>query len=98
MTYCDQVREHGFAVLPGLIADATLNALASALTGLERDDSAVRTRGASRATYAVRNLLTLLPVVRTIAESPPLSDIGTGVLGAGSFPVRRLLFDKTPEA
>lgn len=88
----------GYAVLPAQVSAETLDALTAALSELDRGDGAVRRRGESRATYAIRNLITLVPAVAELANSPAFLEIAVRVLGEGAFPVRGLLFDKTPEA
>jgi hypothetical protein len=48
--------------------------------------------------YAVRDLLSLVPAVRTLADSPEVRGLVEPVLGSDARPVRGLLFDKTPGA
>ena len=48
--------------------------------------------------YAVRDLLALVPAVRTLADSPEVRALVEPVLGIDARPVRGLLFDKTPGA
>ena len=55
----------------------------------------VRSRGG---VYAVRNLLRLSPVINELAHSTKLSSIVEENLSKSAFPVRGLLFDKTPMA
>lgn len=98
MDYAAHVTAHGYAILPNQLTPETLDALIAALGELDRTDGAVRRRGESRATYAIRNLLTLVPEVQRLAASAPILEIAQNVLGHGAFPVRGLLFDKTPEA
>lgn len=98
MDYAAHVAAYGYAVLPNQVSPETLDALAAALAELDRTDGAVRRRGESRATYAIRNLLTLVPEVQRLASTPRLLEIAQSTLGDGAFPVRGLLFDKTPEA
>jgi ectoine hydroxylase-related dioxygenase (phytanoyl-CoA dioxygenase family) len=48
--------------------------------------------------YAVRNLMAAVPAVAELATSPALRALVEPVLGGRAFPVRALLFDKTPGA
>ena len=48
--------------------------------------------------YGVRDLLSQVPEVRQIAESPQVMEIVTAVIGSRAFAVRGLFFDKTPTA
>src|SRR4030095_8153867 len=48
--------------------------------------------------YAMRNLLSLVPQVRDLASSASIRRLVEAVLGPGAYPVRGLLFDKTPDA
>ena len=48
--------------------------------------------------YAVRNLMAAVPAVAELAASSGVRGCVEPVLGSGAFPVRALLFDKTPGA
>ena len=92
MIWQDSLATQGYAVLPG--ADAvTVNAL---ITALESAGTAGRQRHG--AVYAIRNLLETVPAVAAYARSPAALELVRAILGPGCFPVRGLLFDKTPEA
>jgi hypothetical protein len=54
--------------------------------------------GDAAARPGVRNLLQESPVVREIAASPAVSGLASKLAGALMFPVRAILFDKTPVA
>lgn len=49
------------------------------------------------ATYAMRQLLAQIPLIRELAISPALRALVESVLGTGAFPVRGILFDKNPQ-
>lgn len=48
--------------------------------------------------YALRNLLEDMPAVAALADAPEVRALVAPVLGPDCFPVRGILFDKTPEA
>jgi ectoine hydroxylase-related dioxygenase (phytanoyl-CoA dioxygenase family) len=48
--------------------------------------------------YAKRNLLEIIPEVRSLAASKAIRALVEPVLGAAAFPVKGILFDKTPGA
>jgi ectoine hydroxylase-related dioxygenase (phytanoyl-CoA dioxygenase family) len=58
--------------------------------------AAVRDRG--RTVYAARNLLTLSPAVRRLADAPAVRHLVEPLLGPAARVVRAILFDKTPGA
>lgn len=84
----------GFAIVPGVIGRAEVDRLLGAL------DAGGGTEGARRreSVYAIRNLLDAVPEVRELAGSPEVRALVEPVLGRGAFPVRGILFDKTPDA
>jgi ectoine hydroxylase-related dioxygenase (phytanoyl-CoA dioxygenase family) len=87
----------GYEIVPGVVSPETVaklkDAVAVAVVG---PDSAVRGRGAS--SYAMRDLLRLIPIVRQLANGPDLRAWVDPVFGTAAKPVRGLLFDKTPQA
>ncbi|HLL82624.1 MAG TPA: phytanoyl-CoA dioxygenase family protein [Longimicrobium sp.] len=89
-----QLEKDGYAIVPGAIGGAEVERLLAAL------DAAGGSEGARRreSVYAIRNLLDAVPEVRALAESPAIRALVEPVLGASAFPVRGILFDKTPDA
>jgi len=89
-----QLEEDGYAIVPDVIGRAEVERLLHAL------DAAGGTEGARRreSVYAIRNLLDAVPEVRALAESSAIRALVEPVLGASAFPVRGILFDKTPDA
>jgi hypothetical protein len=89
-----QLEKDGYAIVPGAIGRAEVERLLAAL------DAAGGSEGARRreSVYAIRNLLDAVPEVRALAESPAVRALVEPVLGASAFPVRGILFDKTPDA
>jgi len=89
-----QLGEDGYAIVPGVIGPAEVERILHAL------DAAGGAEGARRreSVYAIRNLLDAVPEVRALAESSAVRALVEPVLGASAFPVRGILFDKTPDA
>jgi ectoine hydroxylase-related dioxygenase (phytanoyl-CoA dioxygenase family) len=84
----------GYAVLPEVADPNTVASLLHALAGIS-DIPSVRRR---ESIYGIRNLLDVVPEVSHFAESPAVRSVIETVLGPDSFPVRGILFDKTPDA
>jgi ectoine hydroxylase-related dioxygenase (phytanoyl-CoA dioxygenase family) len=86
--------QNGFAIVPGVLEPADLARLIS-LLGQADDQTSIRRRGG---VYAIRNLLDVVPQLRHLATSPDIQALVQPALGPQAFPVRGILFDKTPEA
>ena len=88
------LEEDGYAIVPDVIGRPEVERLLDAL------DAAGGSEGARRreSVYAIRNLLEAVAEVRALAESPLVRALVERVLGPGAFPVRGILFDKTPDA
>ena len=88
------LEEDGYAIVPDVIGRPEVERLLDAL------DAAGGSQGARRreSVYAIRNLLEAVAEVRALAESPLVRALVERVLGPGAFPVRGILFDKTPDA
>lgn len=84
----------GFAITPNVIDAETVAGLITALSEVTTG-AGVRRR---ENVYAVRNLLEAAPDVAALAESPAVRALVEPLLGPGCFPVRGILFDKTPDA
>ena len=91
----EQVEREGFAVVPEVV-DADMVTFLIAALGAAPDDAGVGRRRGS--VYAIRNLLQVVPAVGALAHSPSLRRLVEPLLGPGAFPVRGILFDKTPDA
>ncbi len=95
-TLRETIERDGFAVVEGVVADSSADALLAALARVdERSQAAVQRRGS---VHAIRNLLEVVPEVRTLARSEAVRGLVVPVLGPDCFAVRGILFDKTPEA
>lgn len=92
--YVSQTERDGFAVVPDVLDAQTVAALIDAVGKAEGGAGSQR-RGS---VYALRNLLEDVPAVAALADAPAVRALVAPTLGAGCFPVRGILFDKTPEA
>lgn len=89
-----QIHLDGFAIVPSVLNPAEIHSLIAALDRFYDPDT-VRSR---RGVYAIRNLSEIVPEIRHLANSVCIRDLVEPVLGDRAFPVRSLLFDKTPKA
>jgi hypothetical protein len=94
MSIRQEVESCGFAIVPDILDLATIEQLGSALKRVDNSES-VRTRVN---VYAIRNLLDLVPEVRTLANTPAMRTLVESLLGERAFPVRGVFFDKTFKA
>jgi hypothetical protein len=93
-----QIERDGFAVLPGVLDAAGVDAVISGLEAalhLRQEATAIRSDAGN--VYAARNLLTLWPPVADLWRAPPLPEILAAVLGEHFGLVRVLYFDKPPD-
>ena len=90
----EDLERDGFAVIPGVLDTHTVAALIAAVS--KTGDGAGSQRRGS--VYALRNLLEDVPEVAELADAPAVRALVTPILGPNCFPVRGILFDKTPEA
>lgn len=79
----------GFAIVPDVLDAAAIQMLVSEL------QNTTKTR---KRQHALRDLLSIVPAIGSLAESPALRALIEPVLGPAAFAVRGLLFDKVPEA
>ena len=89
-----EVESAGFSIVHRVFEKAEVDHLINSLSTI-CDQNGVRSRGG---VYAIRNLLTLSPVIRVLACSLTVRSIAEEVLWGTALPVRATLFDKTPEA
>jgi ectoine hydroxylase-related dioxygenase (phytanoyl-CoA dioxygenase family) len=89
-----RVRREGFAVVRGVLDEGALVLFEKSLEGVESGEGVLQRGGV----YAIRNLLELLPAARELANSEAVRALVEPLLGARCFPVRGVLFDKTPAA
>jgi ectoine hydroxylase-related dioxygenase (phytanoyl-CoA dioxygenase family) len=90
------LREHGFALVPGVLGASAVDRILAALEEAgEADADGVRRK---ESVYAIRNLLEVVPEIHSLARSAAVRALVEAVLGEGAFAVRGILFDKTPDA
>lgn len=85
--WTDRLSQHGFAVVENVLNAEEVAALIEVLT---------RTVGPEG--YAKRSLLANVPEIAAVARGPKLMPLVQRVLGANAFPIKGILFDKTPGA
>lgn len=85
--YREAVEEYGFAVIPEAFKEARLTQLTEDLTRstLRRSRAGVR--------HVMRNA-----AVASLASEPKLFEIARSILGAGVYPFRATMFEKTTDA
>ncbi len=84
----------GFVVLANVLDNQAVSGLIEVLSNVTAGDGVRRRENV----YAVRNLLDAAPDVAALSGSPAVRALVEPVLGSGCFPVRGILFDKTPDA
>jgi len=83
-----KIKENGFAIVFSVISMEVINRLIQVLATL---NLGIRRGG-------IRNLLRISPEVQEIAWSEPIRALIQSIVGRDAFPVRGILFDKTPKA
>lgn len=97
----DRIDRDGFAIVPGILDEAGVDALITAVdraqdeAGLLNDPASLR-RG--RSVYGLRDLLGRVPDVRRLAGSDAVRALIEPILGPDAFAVRGLWFDKNSGA
>lgn len=93
----NRLDSNGFAVIPGPFDEKILDALANSIRTARTDSPSLRNRQRGGGLFAMRNILEI-PTVAEIAVSSLLCGLIDDLLGANSFPVRGIFFDKPPGA
>lgn len=93
-TYRKQIDQKGFALFPEVLDARTVERLRTAIEQLGEREEVRRKVGI----YGIRNLLDVMPEVRSLAASRELRALTEPILGADCFAARGTLFDKIPEA
>src|SRR4051812_41588152 len=93
MKWIQNLEQSGYAILEDIVSPETTATLIHSIESLE-----MRCQGNAKGLYAMRNLMEEVPAVRALANSPAIRNLIEPILGKSAFPVRSLLFDKTPEA
>lgn len=94
MVIDSDLEEHGFAIVPDVIDEATIADLLQELQRVEPRKSSHADQGM----YALRNLFHTIPSIRKLAMSRQLRTLVEPFLGADCFAVRAIYFDKLPDA
>lgn len=90
----ERLERDGFTIVADIISPSTLESLAHAIDAIAPGGSAIDRGGR---VYASRNLLDEVPEVVKLARSPGVRSAVEAALAPDAFPVRALLFDKSPE-
>jgi ectoine hydroxylase-related dioxygenase (phytanoyl-CoA dioxygenase family) len=85
----------GFAIVDDVLATDEVQRLRDAIATAQVEGAVRRRRGS---TYAIRNLLSIVPETASVVGSPCVREMATSVLGSTPMLTRALLFDKTPDA
>lgn len=94
MSLRQTLEERGFALAPALLNAAEVEQLRKHTADVGKTE-AVRSR---RETYAIRNLLQVVPEVAGFVSSGRIQALAEEALGGTARAVRGILFDKTPDA
>jgi ectoine hydroxylase-related dioxygenase (phytanoyl-CoA dioxygenase family) len=89
------VEHHGFAMVPDIVDDLTIEPMLQDVQRVARTD-AVRRR--ANRPFGIRNLVNLSPSARSLAASEAVVAIARAVVGDGAVLVRSLFLDKIAEA
>lgn len=92
--FSEEVEKHGFATCEAVVSAAEVEELRAAINRLNEQAGVRKKLGV----FAVRNLLEESPEVRELACSPAIRRLIEPVLGAESYAVRGILFDKVQDA
>ncbi|MEO0374357.1 MAG: phytanoyl-CoA dioxygenase family protein [Cyanobacteria bacterium P01_A01_bin.17] len=87
----DELELNGFTVVRDCFPSATVAMLLEQISRV-KPYTAARSRGGQP--YAVRNLLTVVPQIKSLAFSEPLQGLARNLLGLQARPVKGTLFDK----
>lgn len=98
MSLFDEIETNGYAILPRFIERGLAHSLIADIEALTRESDSIHRRGEKRAAYAIRNLLTEVQSVHYLSDGGACLGAASEALGAPAWPVRGILFDKTPEA
>jgi len=96
MSYIDKIERDGFAILDRWLDDGkTLHRIEEQLQHIEVDHRASQRAGKA---FGLRNLMTVVPLTRELANSESLRSLVEPVLGSGARVVRTIYFDKHKDA
>src|SRR3954468_14580309 len=95
MSFHEHLNRDGYTTIPEALPRAVVEELISAIGTIQ---PSVAAREKNQRVYALRNVLGLVPSVRSLAGSTALRSLVEPALGRGARAVRGLLFDKAPGA
>jgi hypothetical protein len=87
--FIEQIEYDGFAIVEGVLNKQSVSELIETLLPVQEQ--------ASQVSGGVRNLMSLSPLVKDLSGSEAIRKLVDPILGPDSFPVRAILFDKTPD-
>jgi ectoine hydroxylase-related dioxygenase (phytanoyl-CoA dioxygenase family) len=88
-TFSEEIEHGGFAIVEAVLNKESVSELTETLSPIQEQ--------ASRVSGGVRNLMNLSPMVKDLASSTVIRSLVEPILGLECFPVRSILFDKTPD-
>jgi len=93
--YSEDIETKGFAIVPGVLDSRGVARIIEQLIQIPRSDS-TRQRGQSY--FGIRNLLSIVPALRDLPNSPSIRSLVDPIVGRHAQVVCGTFFDKTPEA
>jgi hypothetical protein len=91
----EAIERDGYAIIPRAVERDVCDRLVQCLAEIDCGPNVLRRGGI---VFGMRNILTHLTEVRRLADSDAIRELVVPILGARAFPVRGLLFEKTPQA
>jgi ectoine hydroxylase-related dioxygenase (phytanoyl-CoA dioxygenase family) len=92
--YTRDFARDGYFIQEGVITDADVERLRTAVDRIPNGEEVRRRRGV----YGVRNLLEICPAIEELARQTQIRQFVNPVLGESAFAVRAIFFDKVPGA
>jgi len=93
--YSKDIEARGFAIIPGVLDSRGVARISEQLIQIPRSDS-TRQRGQSY--FGIRNLLSIVPALRDLPNSPSIRSLVDPIVGRQAQVVCGTFFDKTAEA
>lgn len=89
MSYAENIARDGFAIVPEFLDARTVDSVLESLVAAKIENGR---------TYAIRNLLNVVPVTRDLANNSACRSIVEPILGSAARVVRGIYFDKHEDA
>src|SRR5215469_16170787 len=93
--YLKSISTEGFAIVPDLLDEEIVSSLQLAIESLPESHGVKRRKDHK---YGVRNLLNMVPAIRSLAGHECIRELVDPVLGTKAKPVKGIFMDKTPDA